>query len=201
MPREPSDGWIKIRRGGAVASCVEADHSQPQEEGSLEEQCAKHVTDSKRVAEFRGSSGVIGSRGHQREGGVRSGVDTCQGTIETQTSSVHESPYCHRGSEVGHQVGEGSGSIREFFRGQGGLFAEGSRQGLRGSTGTPFGGSNQGAKLEADVVTMGAVAGSSTGSPQSRVAELEQQITAGAGARCIPSPWRKMCCQRMHKAI
>ena len=127
-----------------MASCAELDRSQPRVEGSLEK-CAKHVEDYKQVAELQGSSGVIGPGGHRREGGVRSGVDTCQGAIETQASSVYESRCCHRGSEVeGYQVGEGSGSTGEFFRGRGGLFAEGSRQGLRGRTGTSFGGSNQG---------------------------------------------------------
>ena len=59
-----------------MASCV-LDHSQPRVEGSLEERCAKHVEDSKQVAEPRGSSGVIGPGGHRREGGARSGVDAC----------------------------------------------------------------------------------------------------------------------------
>ena len=205
---DPDSPWAPAT-GGAVASCAEADHSEPRVEGSLEERCAQHVEDSKQVAEPRGSSGVIGPGGHRHEGGARSGVDACQGTIETQTSSVHESRCCYRGSEVeGHQVGEGSGSIGEF-RGRGGFFAgflpkrplevqiKECREFISRAE-------HRVAKLEADVVAEKTMLEEG----RARLSRLEQQSQGpppvptksggrvgatnhrfGTGARCIPS-----CC-------
>ena len=60
--------------------------------------------------------------------------------LKPKPSSVRR----QKGSKVeGHQVGEGFGSDRGFFRSRGRLFAEGIRKGPRGSTGAPFGDSNE----------------------------------------------------------
>ena len=143
--RVDQDSPWESATGRAVAPRAEACHSrQPGVEGPLAEWCAQHAEVSKQVAEPRGCFIVVGPRGLWRKGGARSGVDTCEGAIKTQASSVQQSRCGQRGSKVeGHQVGEGFGSYGGFFRSRGRLFAEGTRKGPRGSTGTPLGGSNQ----------------------------------------------------------
>ena len=122
---------------------AEADHSQPRVEGPLAERCAEHVDHSKQVAGPRGSFGVIGPRGHRREGGARSSVDTCQGAIETQASSMSPDIAIEeaklkvtRLEKALEAMGDSSGAEVDCF-------TEGTRQCPRCSTGKSIGGANQ----------------------------------------------------------
>ena len=139
---ESSDGWIKVLRGNRPP-------------GEQWPRVQKHTTVASPELKGRWRNGApntpkFPSKLQSLEdalsslGGARSGVDTCEGAIKTQASSVQQSRCGQRGSKVeGHQVGESFGSYGGFFRSRGRLFAEGPRKGPRGSTGTPLGGPNQ----------------------------------------------------------